>query len=197
MIGVPVTYRKNRFLLLVGGGVAASLVGLWICISTVMKWYSGAVIADETGTAPAPLTDDLLGMLSGLTLIPTGLAVATVALVQLLPAKDHSARSSGPGDYGAMKWALASHIAGIFGAVPVLVIYLHCRRIGGIAVEQAREALNFQITLLIGVFLSVTVLPLYGLFLVWVSGIALSITAALRLQRAADYRYPFTLRMVR
>jgi uncharacterized Tic20 family protein len=70
--------------------------------------------------------------------------------------------------------------------------------------DQAREALNFQITLLIG-YLGCSVLNgipfigwIFGVasFALWITGVILSILAALSANKGEAYRYPYSLRLV-
>lgn len=66
--------------------------------------------------------------------------------------------------------------------------------------DQAREALNFQITLTIGYIIgSVLTIILIGpliSFAVWVLCVVFSIIAALKAKDGVAYRYPFALRLI-
>lgn len=66
--------------------------------------------------------------------------------------------------------------------------------------EQAREALNFQITLLIAYLIAgVLVFILIGfllIFLVWLANIIFSILAAVAASKGENYRYPLSLRLI-
>ncbi|GCE78328.1 DUF4870 domain-containing protein [Cellulomonas biazotea] len=107
-------------------------------------------------------------------------------------------------------WATLAHLGGILayafiGWVPALVIWLVHRERGGQAAEQARVALNFQLTLLVGLVAAriVDALPYIG-FVGWIAGIALgiislvlSILAAVAVNKGGTYRYPFALELVR
>lgn len=68
------------------------------------------------------------------------------------------------------------------------------------AAAQAKEALNFQITVCLAALLCVLlVVILIGFFLLWLLAIAtlvLLVIAAIKANDGVDYRYPFTLRLV-
>ncbi|GIG19952.1 membrane protein [Cellulomonas chitinilytica] len=107
-------------------------------------------------------------------------------------------------------WAMVAHLGGILAYVWVgwaapLVIWLVHRERGGVAADQARVALNFQLTVLVGLVACqiVRMLPLVG-FVGWIAfvgicliSLVLSILAALAVQRGGSYRYPFSLELVR
>ncbi|MDO8151066.1 DUF4870 domain-containing protein [Isoptericola sp. b408] len=82
-----------------------------------------------------------------------------------------------------------------------LIIWLALRDRSAFVADQAKEALNFQITLLIGQVVGwLTVWLLVGwlvLAAVWVIGIVFAIIAAVTVNRYEAYRYPVNLRVVR
>lgn len=97
--------------------------------------------------------------------------------------------------------AVLTHLGGIFFSfLPGLVVWLLKKDDNAYIAAQAREALNFQITLLIAYMLS------YGLMLVligfvmlgavWLANIILCVVAAAQTSQGVDYRYPFTLRLI-
>jgi len=67
--------------------------------------------------------------------------------------------------------------------------------------EQAKESLNFQITVfLLGVIFLVLALVLIGFALLWILGVVnlvLVIIAAVQVSDGKPYRYPFCLRLVK
>lgn len=107
-------------------------------------------------------------------------------------------------------WAMLAHLGGILayvwaGWVPALVIWLVHREKRGAAAAEARVALNFQLTVLIGLIICAVVqsIPVIGV-VGWLGFIALSIIslvlsilAAIAVQRGGSYRYPFSLELVR
>lgn len=97
--------------------------------------------------------------------------------------------------------AVVTHITGIFFSIfPGLIVWLLKKDESPYISEQAREALNFQITLLIAYFIScVLMFILIGfvlLFLVWLANIVFSIMAAVAASKGENYRYPFSLRLI-
>lgn len=111
-------------------------------------------------------------------------------------------------------WAIIGHlsafsafITGIGCIVGPLIVWLVKRDTLPFAADQAKEALNFNITLAIaGAALVVFTLITFGigillawpigalLFLTW---IVLTIIAAIKANEGVAYRYPFTLRLVK
>ncbi|GBG13677.1 uncharacterized protein NMK_1228 [Novimethylophilus kurashikiensis] len=97
--------------------------------------------------------------------------------------------------------AVLTHIGGIFfGFIPSLIVWLLKKDDSPYLGEQAREALNFQITLLIGYMVAwVLTFILIGLLvfaLLWITNIILCIMAAVAVSKGEDYRYPFALRLI-
>lgn len=100
--------------------------------------------------------------------------------------------------------AMLAHLLGVItGFLGALVIWLMNKDKAGkeFVNEQAKEALNFQITLLLGYILSMILsLVLIGLLLLMillVAGFVLSIIAAMAARKGQAYRYPFTLRLIK
>jgi len=97
--------------------------------------------------------------------------------------------------------AVITHITGIFFSIfPGLIVWLLKKDESPYISEQAREALNFQITLLIAYLIAgVLVFILIGFllfFLVWLANIAFSIMAAIAASKGENYRYPLSLRLI-
>lgn len=97
--------------------------------------------------------------------------------------------------------AMLAHLLGIFsGFVGALVLWLARRERNDFASEQAREALNFQITIALAMFASVLLkLLLIGFLLlpiVFIINFVLCLVAALKASRGTAYRYPLTLRLI-
>lgn len=97
--------------------------------------------------------------------------------------------------------ALLAHILGIVALVIApLIIYLMAND-KPYTKGQAREALNFQITLLIAymaswllafIMIGFVLLPIVGIY-----GLVMMIIATMAASRGEDYRYPITLRLVK
>lgn len=112
-------------------------------------------------------------------------------------------------------WAVAAHLSvfvGIFGAVAGIIIgplaiWLLRRQDDSFAAENAREALNFNLSVLLyGVALAVLTIVTFGLgliivlpamLLLGVAWIGLTLVAALRAGNDGVFRYPFTIRFVK
>ncbi|CAG0985927.1 hypothetical protein MTYP_02014 [Methylophilaceae bacterium] len=97
--------------------------------------------------------------------------------------------------------AVVTHITGIFFSIfPGLIVWLLKKDESPYISDQAREALNFQITILIAWFVSgILVFILIGLpmlGLVWLANIVFSIIAAVAASKGENYRYPFSLRLI-
>ena len=100
-------------------------------------------------------------------------------------------------------FAMLTHLSGIlFGFVVPLVMWLvnKDKPERAFLTDQAKEALNFQITLLIGyiigMVLAVILIGVLVSMLVWIACLVLSIMAALKAKDGIAYRYPFTLRLI-
>lgn len=93
-----------------------------------------------------------------------------------------------------------THLSGIlFSFIPSLIVWL-LKKDSAYVNDQAREALNFQITILIAYVVSyILVLVLIGFVfmgIIWIANIVLCILAAVAASKGEDYRYPFTLRLI-
>jgi len=97
--------------------------------------------------------------------------------------------------------AMIAHILGIvIGFVGPLVIYLTAKD-KPFAYSQSKEALNFQITVVIA-WLACAVLSFIGIgFIlypaVWVVNLIFSIMAAMAASKGEAYQYPFAIRLVK
>lgn len=98
-------------------------------------------------------------------------------------------------------FAVLTHLGGIFfSVIPGLVVWLLKKDDSPYLADQAREALNFQISVLLAYMLSyVLMIVLIGFALVavvWITNIILCIIAAVSASRGESYRYPFSLRLI-
>lgn len=98
--------------------------------------------------------------------------------------------------------AILTHLSGIFFSIIVpLIIWLTTKETRPWLADQSKEALNFQITVLIGYAISsalMIILVGFVLFLVvWALSIIFSIIAAVRVAQGTAYRYPLTLRLIK
>lgn len=102
-------------------------------------------------------------------------------------------------------WSILSHLSvfsfGI-GLVLPLAVHLAYRHESDFASDNAREALNFHLSLLLYSLCCLPLIFLFGLgaVLIIVMGLAsliLGIIAALKASDGLPYRYPLTLRFIR
>lgn len=97
--------------------------------------------------------------------------------------------------------AVITHLAGaLFSIFPSLIVWLLKKDESTYIAAQAKEALNFQIILLLAYFVS-TVLTfiLIGFVLmgvIWIANIIFCIIAAIAASKGENYRYPFALRLI-
>lgn len=97
--------------------------------------------------------------------------------------------------------AVLTHLGGIFfGLIPALIVWLLKKEDSVFIGEQAREALNFQITVLLGYMgawiLAWVLVGLALLPLIYVGNLVLCIVAAVKVSKGEDYKYPFVLRLI-
>ena len=97
--------------------------------------------------------------------------------------------------------AVLTHLGGIFFSfVPALIVWLLKKDDNAFIGEQAREALNFQVTVMLGYIVAwVLAWVLIGfLFLpaIYVGNLVLCIVAAVNVSKGQEYRYPFSLRLI-
>jgi uncharacterized Tic20 family protein len=117
-------------------------------------------------------------------------------------------------------WAMAAHLCGLlwllggpgliflpFGSLVLftilgpLIIWRTKGQTMPFVAEQAKESLNFQITVfLLGLVFALLALVLIGFVLLWLLGVVnlvLVIIAAIQTSSGKPYRYPFCLRLVK
>jgi len=98
--------------------------------------------------------------------------------------------------------ATVTHLAGtVFSFIPSLIIWILKKDESQYISSQAKEALNFQITIAIAMFISTYILSwiLVGLALIpviIVVNIVFCIIAAVATSKGEDYRYPLALRLI-
>jgi uncharacterized protein len=102
-------------------------------------------------------------------------------------------------------WSMLSHLSALFGMVGIgiilpLVVYLAMRQESEYLAQNAKEALNFHISILI---YSICCIPLVFivigipmLILIGVGSLVLSIIATIKASEGGCYHYPLTLRLV-
>ncbi|TFD45587.1 DUF4870 domain-containing protein [Cryobacterium frigoriphilum] len=112
------------------------------------------------------------------------------AAAGLTPAKD-------------IEWGSYAHLGGLLGFVPALIIWIVFKDRGRFTDAEGKEALNFQITVLIG-YVASTVLTVvtFGLLswlftVIWIVSAIFSIMGFLAAKEGRNYRYPFALRLIK
>ena len=108
----------------------------------------------------------------------------------------------------AKQWAMFAHLSALLGflipfgsIVAPLVIWQIKKNEFPFVDDQGKEALNFQITVLIAVIVSfLLTFVLIGLLLLPIVGIAwlvLTIMGGIKANNGETYRYPFALRLIK
>lgn len=110
---------------------------------------------------------------------------------------------SEPQESGATKdekaMGLLAHLLGIIGVIGPLIIWLIKKDSSPFVEDQAKESLNFQITVLI-VWAAAGVLSFAHLGfimpLIPIANLVFCIIAAMKANEGIKYRYPFALRLI-
>jgi uncharacterized Tic20 family protein len=109
----------------------------------------------------------------------------------------------------ARKWAMLCHLSALIGLLGngigfllgPLVVWMIKREDHPFIDEQGREAVNFQITMFIALFLcALLALLVIGLGLLLIVALAMlifPILAAVRANEGVDYRYPIAIRFLK
>jgi uncharacterized Tic20 family protein len=88
----------------------------------------------------------------------------------------------------------------MFSFIPALIVWILKKDDSAYIADQAKEALNFQITILLAQFIAgILVFILIGflfIFIIWVINIVFCIIAAISTSKGENYRYPLTLRLI-
>ncbi|MBO0608069.1 DUF4870 domain-containing protein [Myceligenerans salitolerans] len=100
-------------------------------------------------------------------------------------------------------WATLAHIGGIIlSFIAPLVVWLVFKDRSRFVEAEAKEALNFQITLIIaGIAISVITAITFGfgviLYLAFIAALVFMIMAAVESSKGRPYRYPVNIRMIK
>ena len=97
--------------------------------------------------------------------------------------------------------ATVTHLGGtVFSFIPALIVWILKKDDSAYLADQAKEALNFQITVLIASFIaSVLIWLLIGFILlpmIWILNVVFCIIAAIASSKGETYRYPLCLRLI-
>ncbi|WP_291053572.1 DUF4870 domain-containing protein [Herbiconiux sp.] len=126
---------------------------------------------------------------------PPGYQGAPAAAAPLSPAEDK-------------QWAFLGQLGGILGWIPPLIIWLVFKDRGPLTNQEAKESLNFQITVaifVVGLYIlgTITAFIFIGFlfyFLAWavqIVGLIFAIIAGLRVNAGGTYRYFFNFRFIK
>ena len=112
--------------------------------------------------------------------------------------------SAQPGPLNAAddrQWGSLAHLLGIVGILPSLIIWLIFKDRGRFTDTEGKEALNFQITLLIVEIIGyLTFVAFIGVLLVpavYIVRVIFSILAFMATKDGNTYRYPFAVRLIK
>lgn len=99
-------------------------------------------------------------------------------------------------------WAIVAHVGGLFGSflVPML-LWLFQREYSPLMERHGREALNFHLTMLIGLIAAGLLIPLvvglFALIALIIYEVVVVVRAGIAAGRGQTYRYPLTIRFIR
>jgi len=99
------------------------------------------------------------------------------------------------------QWASFAHLGGILSFLPALIIWLIFKDRGAFTNQQAKEALNFQLTIVIAYIVGgILTIFLVGAFITmaaWALSLIFSIIAFTKAKEGVAYRYPVSIRMIK
>jgi uncharacterized Tic20 family protein len=99
------------------------------------------------------------------------------------------------------QWASFAHLGGILGFLPALIIWLVFKDRGAFTSAEAKEALNFQITIAIAyIIANILVFLVIGAILlpiIFILSLIFSILGFTKAKDGTSYRYPFAIRLIK
>jgi uncharacterized Tic20 family protein len=99
------------------------------------------------------------------------------------------------------QWASFAHLGGILGFLPALIIWLVFKDRGAFTSAEAKEALNFQITIVIAyIIANILVFLVIGAILlpiIFILSLIFSILGFTKAKDGTSYRYPFAIRLIK
>lgn len=100
-----------------------------------------------------------------------------------------------------VQWGSFAHLGGVLGFLPSLIIWIVFKDRGSFTDTEAKEALNFQITIAIGYVIAYVLIFIFiGAILwwaLWILSAVFSVIAFLRAKDGNHYRYPFAIRLIK
>jgi uncharacterized Tic20 family protein len=109
------------------------------------------------------------------------------------------------------QWASFAHFGGVLGILPALIIWLIFKDRGAKTNVEGKEALNFQIALVIAwvalfiltAILTAVTLGIFGLIApilylaLWAVQVIFSIMGGVKVNAGGSYRYPVSIRLIK
>ncbi|MFA4945037.1 MAG: DUF4870 domain-containing protein [Lentisphaeria bacterium] len=92
---------------------------------------------------------------------------------------------------------LAHLLGGLLSFLVPLIIWLVKKDQSPFVATEAKEALNFQLVMLIGYIVLGTITCGFGWPIVWIVSIIFGILGGMQAKEGKNYRYPFNIRMVK
>ena len=97
--------------------------------------------------------------------------------------------------------ATVTHLGGtVFSFIPALIVWILKKEDSAYIADQAKEALNFQITVLIAQFiagiLAIILIGFLFMAIIWILNVVFCIIAAIASSKGEAYRYPLCLRLI-
>jgi uncharacterized Tic20 family protein len=97
--------------------------------------------------------------------------------------------------------ATVTHLGGtVFSFIPGLIVWILKKDDSAYIADQAKEALNFQITVLIAQFiagiLAIILIGFLFMGIIWILNVVFCIIASIASSKGEAYRYPFCLRLI-
>lgn len=97
--------------------------------------------------------------------------------------------------------ATVTHLGGtVFSFIPSLIVWILKKDDSAYIADQAKEALNFQITVLIAQFiagiLAIILIGFLFMAIIWILNVVFCIIAAIASSKGEAYRYPLCLRLI-
>ena len=94
-----------------------------------------------------------------------------------------------------------THLGGtVFSFIPALIVWILKKDDSAYIADQAKEALNFQITVLIAQFvagvLAIILIGFLFMGIIWILNVIFCIIAAIASSKGEAYRYPLCLRLI-
>ena len=97
--------------------------------------------------------------------------------------------------------ATVTHLGGtVFSFIPALIVWILKKDDNAYISDQTKEALNFQITVIIAQFiagvLAIILIGFVFMGIIWLLNVVFCIIAAISTSKGETYRYPFCLRLI-